>query len=92
MPLTLKNFIDIGMLSHLENERRFFETNKTNQGNTEIYWIERKLSNETYQFTYITKKCDAREEGLENHLEDIYVGGIEDLANILMRRMRRKPY
>ncbi len=87
---TLKDFIDSGMLNHLDKERRFFETPIQENGRTEIYWVTRHIKNGTYEFSYVTKKGEKKEETIDAHLKDKYIGNPNDLVDILLRRMLSK--
>lgn len=93
--MNLEDFVKNGMLNNLNKERRFFEDEHLGK---EIYCITESKGNGNYEFLYVTKKVVTRNivtgkaekiiEPITSHLNDNYVGTIDDLPKILLKRMR----
>lgn len=83
--MNLEDFVKKGMLNHLKKERRFFEDKSPQR---EIYYITESKDQGNYEFSYITRNAEKRIESITPHLNDNYVGTINNLSEILLKRMR----
>ncbi len=93
--MNLEDFVEKGMLKRLNKERRFFEDNSPEK---EIYCITESKGDGNYEFLYVTKKVVTRNivtgkaeriiGPITSHLNDNYVGTIDNLSEILLKRMR----
>ncbi len=93
--MNLEDFVEKGMLNNLKKERRFFEDNSPEK---EIYCITESKGEGNYEFLYVTKKVVTKNlvtgkaeriiEPITPHLNDNYVGTLDNLSEILIKRMR----
>ncbi len=93
--MNLEDFVKNGMLKRLNKERRFFEDSSPEK---EIYCIIESKGDENYEFLYVTKKVVTKNlvtgkaeriiEPITPHLNDNYVGTIDNLSEILLKRMK----
>lgn len=83
--MDLEHLVKEGMLDRLNKERRFFEDKSPKK---EVYCITESKGAGNYEFLYVTKNAERKIEPITPHLKDEYLGTLDNLAEIILKRMR----
>ncbi len=83
--MDLEHFVKTGMLNRLKKERKFFEDNSPER---EVYCITESKGHGNYEFLYVTRKAERKIEPITPHLKDNYLGTLDDLSDIILKRMK----
>ncbi len=83
--MDLEHFVKTGMLKRLKKERRFFEDKSPEK---EVYCITESKGHGNYEFLYVTRKAETKIEPITSHLNDNYLGTLDNLSDIILKRMK----